>query len=64
MSLENPALGPPLPLNLYKIRAFGGSHLARVHIHESGFPTTSHSISTKSGPLEGPILVEWEESWF
>ena len=29
------------------------------HIHESACPTTSHSISTKSGPLEGP-----EESWF
>ena len=27
------------------------------HIHESAFPTTS-------GPLEGPILAEWEESWF
>ena len=27
------------------------------HIHESAFPTTS-------GPLEGPILAEWGESWF
>ena len=64
-------LPPHLPLNLYKIRGRGGSQLGRVgrvqvlgkkacgHIHESACPTTSHSISTKSGPLEGP-----EESWF